>query len=244
MPPDLTDRQQEYLDYIRTYIQKKDSAPRLDEIAKHFGVTSPTAHKALRTLQDKGQLYFGRDPITGFYIRVPEYIGTTERMSEIDILGKVNRYGEVVDFPKKLGHFPTIIAGSIPTNVLALEVWQHLPGASIQAGDMLILGGYVKPKPGDIGIMAFGEGWLLVRLYDLQIDPDRPYADLFEEPDADLKKLANGFDGHLAWWPLGHNAETDDYFAKATLEHQIRWLPISPADISAILIRVERPLTI
>ena len=53
MPQDLTDRQQEYLDFIRDYIQENESAPRLDEIAKHFGVTSPTAHKALETLQEK-----------------------------------------------------------------------------------------------------------------------------------------------------------------------------------------------
>jgi len=51
MPHALTDRQREYLEFIREYIRKNESSPRLEEIAEHFHVTSPTAHKTLKALQ-------------------------------------------------------------------------------------------------------------------------------------------------------------------------------------------------
>ena len=56
----LTGRQQAYLDYIRAYIETHESAPGVKEIAGHFGVSSPSAHKALEALQKAGYLYFGR----------------------------------------------------------------------------------------------------------------------------------------------------------------------------------------
>ena len=56
MGKDLTTLQSNYLEFIRGFIQENQSAPRLDEIAKSFGVSSPTVHKALKALQDKGHI--------------------------------------------------------------------------------------------------------------------------------------------------------------------------------------------
>ena len=39
MPHALTALQKEYLDFIRNYVAKNESSPRLDEIAEHFGMT-------------------------------------------------------------------------------------------------------------------------------------------------------------------------------------------------------------
>ena len=103
VPHALTTRQREYLEFIREYVKKNESSPRLEEIAKHFSVKSPTAHKTLKTLMRAGFLYFGRDSVSGFFIRLIERAGTTERMIEINTVGKVNRYGEVYDFPEKIG---------------------------------------------------------------------------------------------------------------------------------------------
>ena len=54
MPHSITKRQQEYLDFIRNYIKENESSPRLEEIASHFGVKSPTVHKTLEALQSSG----------------------------------------------------------------------------------------------------------------------------------------------------------------------------------------------
>ena len=100
MPHAVTPRQREYLEFLRQYIQENESSPRLEEIASHFGVKSPTAHKTLEALQSKGYLYFGRDSISGFFIRLIERAGSAETVIEIPIAGKVNEYGEVYDFDK------------------------------------------------------------------------------------------------------------------------------------------------
>jgi hypothetical protein len=53
MPHSLTPRQHEYLEYLRSYIKENEASPRLDEIAKHFRVKPPTAHKTLEALHNK-----------------------------------------------------------------------------------------------------------------------------------------------------------------------------------------------
>ena len=62
MPHALTPRQKEYLEFIREYIKQNECSPRLEEVAEHFNVKSPTAHKTLKTLMRAGYLYFGLRP--------------------------------------------------------------------------------------------------------------------------------------------------------------------------------------
>ena len=164
MPHSLTDRQQEYLEYVRQYVAQNESSPRLDEIADHFGVKAPTAHKILRALQSKGYLYFGRDSISGFFIRLIERAGSTETVIEIPITGKVNRYGELIDFPELLGHFPTLLVGAEPGNVFALVVTEDIPEVSILAQDLLICDVGKLPQPGDIAILPFGKDFRTIFL--------------------------------------------------------------------------------
>ena len=244
MAQPLTARQQEYLDFIRKFIQETESAPRLDEIADHFGVTSPTANKALHTLQDKGILYSARDRITGFYIRVPERIGTTAPFYEINLIGKVNRYGEVIDFTEKYGHFPITCDGSAQQSVFAVELWQHIPNANMQAGDLIIFDQEITPQSDQIGIIPWGKGWLLARLFSLRIDEDLPFFPLLEDSLYEWEALEKEMEGFLLWWPLAYSKKTDDYFTKAAVELEILWRPIPFDYIIATAIRLDRPLAI
>jgi repressor LexA len=51
----LTKRQREILDYLQDFIQQHGYAPSLEEIGRHFGLSSlATVHKHLSNLQDKG----------------------------------------------------------------------------------------------------------------------------------------------------------------------------------------------
>jgi repressor LexA len=51
----VTKRQKELLDYLRRHIRDRGYAPTLEEIGRHFGLTSvATVHKHLRNLQGKG----------------------------------------------------------------------------------------------------------------------------------------------------------------------------------------------
>jgi repressor LexA len=53
----VTKRQKQFLDYLGTYIDKHGYAPTLDEIGRHFGLTSlATVHKHLQNLERKGMV--------------------------------------------------------------------------------------------------------------------------------------------------------------------------------------------
>jgi len=164
MPQDLTDRQQEYLDFIRAYIQENESAPRLDEIAKHLGVASPTAHKALKTLQDKGYIYFGRDRISGFYIRLIEFVDVSLQVAEISVLGQVDQFGIVHDFPEKSNHFATLALQSNPKDLFALHVSGNLPIFNFVPHDILIMDQGRSPQVGDICLTIINENRILIQI--------------------------------------------------------------------------------
>ena len=243
MTTSQTQRQNEYLTYIQDYIRRNESAPRLEEIAEHFGVKTPTAHKALVALRDKGLLYFARDRVTGFYIRVPERFNTTETIFEINIVGKVNRYGEIHEFPKKIGHFPVIIPGANPLSIFAVELWQHMIAADMQAGDLLIFGRDKKAAPGDIAIIRYGKSWLLVNLFSLKHDLSTPFYELAKEISPEVLQTLDE-SGHLFWWPLAIREETEAYFVKAAIQYQVPWTPVALENVVATAVRLERPMVI
>ena len=243
MPQELPERQKEYLNFIRNYIQENESAPRLDEIAKHFGVAPPTAHKSLRALQGKGHIYFSRDRVTGFYIRMPQVIGATAPIFETNLIGKINRYGEIIDFAEKFGHFPTTAVDSKQENVFALELWQHIPTAKMQSGDLIIFDQKRTPQPDTIGIIPWGKRWLLSRLFSPIIDENLPFYTLLVENLSEWEAWVKEQNGYFFWWPLAYSEETDRYFANAAIESQIPWRPIPFDYIVATAIRLERPLT-
>ena len=80
----LTKRQKQIFEYIQGYIQKHDYAPSLDEIKKHFRLSSKaTVHQHLKALEDKG--YLKR---TANRIRAID-INNREQMVRIPLLGTI-----------------------------------------------------------------------------------------------------------------------------------------------------------
>ena len=166
MPQKLTDIQRENLNFIRDYIQENERAPRLDEIAKHLGVASPTAHNALKTLRDEGYLYFGRDSVSGFYIRLIEFADVSFQVAEIFMLGRVDQYGIVHGFPEKTNHFATLTLQSNPNDLFALHVSAHLPEFNFVPHDVLIMDQGRMPQVGDICLTIIDENRVLVQVTD------------------------------------------------------------------------------
>jgi len=148
----LTKRQQEHLEFIRENIAQNESSPRLEELAGYFGVKTPPDHKTLKVFQSKGYLYFGRDSVSSFFIRLIEHAGSAETVIEIPIAGKVNKYGEVYDFPEKHAHFATLLLGSNPEEVFALVAMKDIPHSAMVAQDLIIFDRGKEPQPGDICI--------------------------------------------------------------------------------------------
>lgn len=187
----LTERQNEYLEFIQTFIKKNQSAPRLDEIAKNFGVTSPTAHKALETLQEKGYLYFRRDSVTGFYIRLIEFIDPPVGVSEIFVLGDVDQFGIVRNFPQKTTHSVTPTLKSNPKDLFALHVSGNLPEFKMVPHDIIILDQGKEPKIGDICLTLVNENRILVYITDEDQETGRFSWTTLNEDDTDNPALGD-----------------------------------------------------
>ncbi|PIR71435.1 MAG: hypothetical protein COX89_02200 [Candidatus Nealsonbacteria bacterium CG_4_10_14_0_2_um_filter_37_10] len=61
----LTKRQKQILDYIKKYIKENGYAPSLEEIRRHFRLSSiSTIHQHIETLKEKGYLKKNRKSTT------------------------------------------------------------------------------------------------------------------------------------------------------------------------------------
>ena len=87
----LTKRQKQILDYIQAYIQKRDYAPSLEEIKKHFRLSSKaTVHQHLKALEEKGYLSRAANRIRAISITEPE------QMIQVPLLGTISA-GEPIE---------------------------------------------------------------------------------------------------------------------------------------------------
>lgn len=240
MPHALTSRQKEYLSFLREYIKENESSPRLEEIAKHFGVKSPTAHKTLKALQSKGYLFFGRDSTSGFFIRLVERAGTSEIMIEVPIAGKVNRYGEIYEFPEKHGHFASVLMGANPEDVFALVVTENIPEANMLANDLLICDLSKRPQPSDIAILPFGKEakrFFLCQIYSLTMDRDMESFEASNQYPIPEDLIDDDFGQRFNWAPLAFTEDTDEYFDQVVEETGV---PMRAAPLEVVMGTVLR----
>jgi hypothetical protein len=192
-------------------------------------------------LQSKGFLYFGRDRISGFFIRLIDRAGSAETMVEIALAGKIDGYGELLDFPEELGHFASVLIGSKPDELFALVVMEDIPQASMLASDFIIFDMGKKPQPGDICIAPIGDRLFLIRVASssfedtpaLEVAQDYPIPEKLARPDPDLV---------LNWYPLAHSEATHDYFIQVTEEQRWPIMPLNPKLVVATAIRLIRAL--
>jgi SOS-response transcriptional repressor LexA len=242
MPHSISFRQREVLEFIKNYIQKNESSPRLEEIADNFSIKPPTAHKILEALQSKGYLYFGRDKISGFFIRLIERAGSSETVMEIAIAGKIDRYGEVHDFPKELGHFATVLIGSKPDEVFSLVVTEDIPQSNMLENDFIIFDLGKKPQPGDICIAPMGKRLFLIRVTSKTYDKETQSLLLAQEYPIPEKLTKPELEQYLYWQPLAYDDENRDYFLKVAEEQRWPSVPIPPGFVAATALRLVRAL--
>ncbi|MBC8504001.1 MAG: hypothetical protein ISR58_21590 [Anaerolineales bacterium] len=245
MPHALTPRQREYLEFLREYIKENESSPRLEEIADNFGVKPPTAHKALLALHNKGFIYFARDSISGFFIRLIERAGTAETLIEVAIVGKVNRYGELVEFPEKHGHFASVVQGADPEDIFALALDEDIPEANLLFGDWLICDRSKRPQPGDIAILPIskeGRRFLLCRIHSLTSDKDLESFEVSNQYPIPEDLLDTSLGQRFNWAPLAHNNETEEYFENELEKEGWPARAIPPELVMGTVLRLTRHL--
>jgi repressor LexA len=163
---ELTTRQQEILDLIRTSFREAGVAPTCAEIAAHFGFASPaTVTSHLDLLEKKGAIR--RGPGHGRTIQLSEPV-PPRRILDVPLLGAIP-----AGFPREQelqsDRFISIDADAIelPRNArtFALKVQgDSMIGAGILDGDVVILEHGVPAHHGDIVAAAIDGEMTLKRL--------------------------------------------------------------------------------
>ena len=245
MPHALTPRQSEYLEFIREYIKENETSPQLKEIADHFGVKKSTAHNALEALMKGGYVIFGRPKGSSFFIRLIERAGTTEWVYEVPVVGTVDGFGLLNDFPKLVDHFPAVLPGTDPTNISALIVAQDIPEANINSQDILICDMGKRPQPGDIAILPLGrqaKKFFLARIHELTMDKNMPNPEVATDYPLPETMIEDELGRMLYWSPLAFSEETEEHFSSLLDNLKVPLGPISPDLIIGTVLKLIRNL--
>jgi hypothetical protein len=196
----------------------------------------------LKALQSKGYLYFGRDSISGFFIRLIERAGLPETVIEIPIAGKVGSHGEVLEFPQKHGHFATLLVGAEPRNVFALMVIEDIPQASLLTQDLLICDVGKKPQPGDICLAPLGDRTFLIRVASKTFDANTPSLEMAQEYPIPESLSRKELRQKLHWYPLAYDENSHDYFEAIMAEQELPIGPMIQDFAVATILRLTRSL--
>ncbi|MBT4682343.1 MAG: hypothetical protein HOB70_04815 [Chloroflexi bacterium] len=144
--------------------------------------------------------------------------GASEIMIEIPIAGKVDRLGEIHDFPENHGHFATLLIGADPEKIFALAVEESIPSASILSGDLLICDFGKKPQPGDMAIFALGSGGenlILCDIHALSMDKNMTNLEVANEYPMPEELINKDLEKKYHWAPVAFDGSPLEYIQNA-----------------------------
>jgi len=159
----LTKRQREILDYIRLFIRENGYSPSLEEIGKHFGLSSvATVHKHVQHLVQKGQLRKAWNRS-----RSVEPVEDDPHLGEIPLLGTVAAGNPIaaVEIPEKVTVPEALLRNGTP--VFALRVkGDSMIDEQIRDGDTVIVESRQEARDGETVVALIrGEEATLKKLY-------------------------------------------------------------------------------
>ena len=156
----LTKRQEDDLDYVKSYIASHGYPPTVREIGKAIGVNSPATVQAhLECLEEKG--FIRKEGTKNRTIEVlvnNEYINKNEEVIQVPLLGKITA-GSPIEAIEKPNEFFSLPAFLIPKNkeVFTLNVsGTSMINAGILDGDIVIVEKRNTARNGEI-IVAMTE---------------------------------------------------------------------------------------
>lgn len=85
----LTDRQSQVYDFIRTYVRRHGSAPKLREIASHLGISSRgSVHRYVQAIADAGLINIQPERARGIRLRGP-VVSPRPTVATLPLLGRI-----------------------------------------------------------------------------------------------------------------------------------------------------------
>jgi len=186
----LTKRQREILDYIRLFIHENGYSPSLEEIGRHFGLSSvATVHKHVQHLVQKGQLRKAWNRSRSVE-PVDEGDGSG---TEIPLLGTVAAGNPIaaIEIPEKV-HVPQALLRNGQT-LFALRVkGNSMVDEQIRDGDTVIVESRSDARDGETVVALIrGEEATLKKLYrngrTVRLEPANPEFEPIVLPSEDVE---------------------------------------------------------
>lgn len=166
---ELTKRQNEILDYIKSYIVKYGYPPTVREIGAALGVSSPaTIHAHLANLEEKGVIKKEETKNRAIELLVEnEYAKKEEEVVEVPLLGKITA-GSPIEAIQNPGEYFSLPAYLIPKNkeVFTLKVsGESMINAGILDGDVVIVEQQTTARNGQIVVAMTDENEVTLKTY-------------------------------------------------------------------------------
>ncbi len=168
----LTKRQQEILDFIESFMQKRGYPPTLREIGNEFGISSTNGVRVNLAALEKKQ-YIRRRPWLSRGIELvnaPKVPQTDTEIGYVPIIGKVAA-GEPIFAAENIEGMLAVDDSFLPTKkVFALKVkGDSMKNAGIMDGDYVLARRQHTADPGEIIVFIVGDE-ITVKRYDSKGD--------------------------------------------------------------------------
>lgn len=165
----LTKRQNEILDYIKSYIVKYGYPPTVREIGASLGVSSPaTIHAHLENLEEKGVIRRKETKNRAIELLVDNEYATKEvEAVEVPLLGKITA-GSPIEAIQNPGEYFALPAYLIPKNkeVFTLKVsGESMINAGILDGDIVIVERQNTARNGQIVVAMTEENEVTLKTF-------------------------------------------------------------------------------
>jgi len=151
MKHDITEKQQEILDYIIDYVKKNGYPPTKPDIAKHLGKNATLIVLQLNALEKKGYIKLSPNVARGIQV--------INKPAGIPFYGSVAAGEGLTASETMKGYWnPEQLLEGAPKSAFAFTVrGDSMEEASILADDIIIVNPELKPKHGCIGVVSIND---------------------------------------------------------------------------------------
>jgi len=165
----LTSRQKDVLDYVKSYIVSHGYPPTVREIGTALGINSPaTIHAHLKNLEKKGIIRKDNSKNRAIELLVEnEYIPENEKVVEVPLLGKITAGSpiEAIETPDEFFSLPSYLLPK-GKEVFTLKVsGTSMINAGILDGDVVIVERKNTARNGEIVVAMTDDNEVTLKTY-------------------------------------------------------------------------------
>ena len=179
MRKNLTNRQQQVLDFITNYVRETGYPPTIREIAKAFEMSSKGAYDHLTAIEKKG--YIRRDPTKPRAIELLDFMPgrSNQPVIEVPVVGRVAA-GEPLLANQNIERTISLSGDMVRTEEpFALRIkGDSMINAGILEGDYVIVKQQHDAEQGDIVVALIGDEATVKRFYKssdhVRLQPENP----------------------------------------------------------------------